>query len=76
MNIIRTLLAAYSFLLVLDAILSYFVNFNNENWRLKLKYICDLSCSPIRKKLEGFHLPIDISPLIVILTIEVFKFLW
>lgn len=75
MAIIRTLLTIYSIALVVDAILSYIPNMNKQPWRLKLKQVCDYSCDPIRKKLPEV-LPLDVSPLIVILLIKIFEILW
>jgi len=41
-----------------------------------LAKICDYTCAPIRKKCEMLRLPVDISPLLVILLITLFKILW
>lgn len=64
---------------MLDVILSYFPKFNNHEYRIKLKKICDFTCDPIRKILPP-SLAFDISPMIVILIlsvfIEIFNLLW
>ena len=75
MQVIRTLLQVYIYLLIFDAIFSFFPNLNNQIWRQKLKQICDYSCDYIRRYLPK-HLPFDFSPIIVILLIEIFKLLW
>ncbi len=75
MMIIRSFLALYMIALILDAVMSYFPNLNKHQWRLYLRKTCDYSCDPIRKKLPP-NLPVDISPIIVILLIELFKLLW
>ncbi len=76
MPLIRTLLNLYIILLIADSLLSYFPKFDREDWRLKIKKIADYSLDPIRKKIPAHHLPIDISPIIVILIIQLIKFLW
>jgi len=76
MPLIRTLLNLYIILLIVDSVLSYFPKFDREDWRLKIKKFADYSLDPIRKKIPAHHLPIDISPIIVILIIQILKFLW
>lgn len=75
MNIIRTLLDYYIFALILDAILSFFPNLQEKKWRKQLKKVCDFSCDPIRRILPP-NLPFDFSPFLVILTINLLRFLW
>ncbi len=75
MSIIRTILQLYKVALIIDAILSYFPNLQGQNWRIQLKKLCDYTCNPIRKMLPPV-LPLDPSPLIVILIINLFEFLW
>ena len=75
MMVIRTLLQLYIYVLIVDAILSYFPNLKDQNWRKQLKRAADFSCDPVRKHLPP-HLPFDFSPILVILAIELFFFLW
>ena len=75
MQIIRTLLHIYIYLLIFDAIFSFFPDLNKHIWRQKLKKICDYSCDNIRRFLPK-HLPFDFSPIIVILMINIFILLW
>ena len=75
MMIIRSLLALYMIALIIDAVMSYFPDLNKHQWRMYLRKVCDYSCDPIRKKLPP-NLPVDISPVVVILLIELFKLLW
>jgi YggT family protein len=75
MMLIRTLLQLYIYVLVIDAILSYFPDLRQHNWRRQLKRAADLACDPIRKHLPT-HLPIDLSPVLVILIIQLLFFLW
>lgn len=72
---IRGLLYLYTILVLLDAILSFFPQFDREVWRKKLKAFADYSLDPIRKKLPA-HLPYDFSPLIVIMLIQLIILLW
>ena len=76
MQIIRTILNLYIILLIADSILSFFPDLSQKDWRIKIKKFADYSCEPVRKKLPQMQIPVDISPLIVIFLIEVFKFLW
>jgi YggT family protein len=76
MAVIRTLLNIYIIMLILDSILSFIPQFKTEEWRIKLKQMTDYTCDPIRKKLPPIHIPIDPAPLIVIILIQIFKFLW
>lgn len=75
MMVIRTLLQFYIYVLIIDAILSYFPDLQRHKWRKQIKWAADLSCDPIRKNLPN-HLPIDISPILVIFLIELLFFLW
>ncbi|MBY0414453.1 MAG: YggT family protein [Bdellovibrionales bacterium] len=76
---IRFLIKLYTVLLTIDAILSFFPETNRYPWRQKLKKVCDVACSPVRKRLPP-SLPFDFSPIIVIFLsyvfIEVFSYLW
>jgi YggT family protein len=76
MAVIRTLLSLYIFILIADSILSFFPDFNSKEWRKKIKMMADFTCDPIRKKIPETNLPIDISPLIVIIIIQLFEYLW
>ncbi len=75
MSIIRTLLELYMLALIVDAICSYFPQLEKHKWRRELHKICNYSCEPIRKKLPP-NLPLDFSPFIVILLIQLLMFLW
>jgi uncharacterized protein YggT (Ycf19 family) len=73
--IIRTLLDVYIYVLIFDAIFSFFPDLMKHNWRRQHKRICDFTCNPIRKRLP-MHLPFDFSPILVILLINLIIFLW
>jgi YggT family protein len=75
MMLIRTFLQIYIYLLIADAIFSYFPDLEKHNWRKQVKKIADFTCNPIRKQLPP-NLPIDFSPILVIFAIELLFFLW
>jgi YggT family protein len=75
MMLIRTLLQLYIYILIVDAILSYFPELYKHNWRRQLSRTANLACDPVRKQLPA-HLPIDLSPILVIFIIELLFFLW
>jgi YggT family protein len=77
MGIVRFILNLYIWVIIIDAILSYF-----PNYKVKkipgydyLRKAAELTLGPVRKLLSP-DLPLDISPLIVILIISVLKAVW
>ena len=75
MNVIRTVLQLYIYVVIFDAIFSFFPDLQKHNWRRQVKRISDYSCDPIRKILPP-NLPFDFSPILVILLINLLMFLW
>lgn len=73
---IRLLLDLYIFVLIINAILSYLPQYRYKQWVKKIKMVSDFTCSPIRRLLVSFDLPFDLSPLIVIILINLIKALW
>jgi len=77
---IRAILNIYIILLIVDAVLSYFPQFNQSSWAKKIKMLADLTLNPIRKyvvqKLPIQDIPIDISPIIFILILKTIEALW
>lgn len=76
MSIIRDLLTCYICLVIIDTILTFIPKFENEVWRKKIREWANYTLNPIRQKIEILRLPIDISPLILILLIQLFRILW
>jgi|GEM_PF-566998 len=76
MSVIRTLLNLYIYLVIIDTFLNYFPKWENTEWRNKIRRYSNFALIPIREKIEVLKLPVDISPLILILLIQIFKFLW
>jgi uncharacterized protein YggT (Ycf19 family) len=72
---IRFILKIYIYLIILDAIMSYFPQYRNRPWAKTLKQIADFSQNPIRKLLPA-DLPFDIAPLIVIILLNLVMLLW
>tara|TARA_R110002072_G_scaffold1989_1_gene16232 strand:- start:5925 stop:6146 length:222 start_codon:yes stop_codon:yes gene_type:complete len=73
--LIRSLIDLYVFLLIIDTILSYLPQFRHQEWRKKIKMVADVTCKPVRKILPP-DLPVDPSPLVVILLLNLVKVLW
>lgn len=72
---IRLIIDIYVFVLIADAILSYLPQFNRSEWRHKIKQLSDFTCKPVRKLLPH-NLPLDPSPIVVILALNLLKVLW
>ncbi|MCP4911853.1 MAG: hypothetical protein GY909_01945 [Oligoflexia bacterium] len=72
---IRSLIDLYVLLLIVDTILSYLPQFRHQEWRRKIGMAADFTCKPVRKLLPP-DLPIDPSPIVVILLLNLLKVLW
>ncbi|MCK5882297.1 MAG: YggT family protein [Bacteriovoracaceae bacterium] len=76
---IRALINLYCFLLIVDWILSYLPQFSHHNIVKKINMIAEFSLRPVRKYLPQ-DLPLDISPLVVVLALKLvqalFTILW
>lgn len=72
---IRFLINAYILVVILDAVLSYFPGLKGQSWVQILRQIADFTQKPIRKVLPP-DMPIDLSPLIVILGLQLLMALW
>jgi YggT family protein len=72
---IRFILNLYIFVLIIDAILSFFPQMRNQQFVVYLRQAADVTCRPIRKLLPP-DLPFDFSPIVVILAIQLIKALW
>lgn len=72
---IRVLLNIYIFIILVNFILNFFPKVRHNVWVMRIKTLADFSQKPIRKILP-FDLPIDVSPLIVIIGIKLFEALW
>jgi uncharacterized protein YggT (Ycf19 family) len=72
---IRLFIEIYIYLIVFDAILSFFPQVQDQKWVRGLRKIADYTLKPIRQALPP-DLPIDPSPIIVILLLNLLKVLW
>ncbi len=69
---IRALINLYCFILIVDWILSYLPQFAHHNFVKKLHMIAEFTLKPVRKYLPQ-DLPLDLSPLVVILALKLFQ---
>ena len=72
---IRFILHLYVFVIILDSVLSYMPQYQNEPWAKFVKQLADYTLKPIRKILPQ-DLPFDFSPLIVIIILQLIPGLW
>jgi len=72
---IRLVLNLYVYILIADAILSYFPNIRHQEWVRFIKRLADFTLNPIRRYLPQ-DLPFDVSPIIVIILLQLLKLLW
>jgi YggT family protein len=72
---IRLIINIYVFIVVADAIFSFFPQFQRESWVKTIKKLAEYSTKPIRKLLPP-DLPFDFSPLIVVFLLNLVKLLW
>ena len=68
---IRFLIDVYIFILIADVILSYIPDLRGNQVVQVVHKVADASCKPIRKHLPP-DLPVDFSPLIVIVVLRAF----
>ena len=72
---ISNLIELYILLLIVDVVLSYLPQFRRNSVVMWIHKAADFTCKPIRKLLPA-DLPLDISPLIVILILKLLLRLW
>ncbi|MBF0208432.1 MAG: YggT family protein [Oligoflexia bacterium] len=72
---IRFLINIYVLVIITDAVLSYLPQFRHHQWVQFIKKLADYSLDPIRKLLPR-DTPFDISPLIVIVILQLIIALW
>jgi uncharacterized protein YggT (Ycf19 family) len=73
---IRFLINVYIWIIILDALLSYFPQYKNQEWAKLIKKAADFSLNPVRKIIPQQDLPFDIAPLIVIVVLNLIPALW
>lgn len=72
---IRLVLYAYMLVIILDAILSFIPQLRQQQWAQSIKNAADFTLNPIRKLLPP-DLPVDPSPLVVLVLINLLMRLW
>ncbi len=71
---IHTLLQLFIYLLIADVILSYFPDIRRQKWAETLHKIADAPQKPIREMLPK-DIPLDPSPMIVIILIQILMYI-
>lgn len=72
---IRVIINLYIYVIILDAILSFFPQYKNQEWAQYIRKAADITQKPIRKYLPK-DVPMDPSPLIVIILLNLVMALW
>lgn len=72
---IRVLIDLYTFLLIVDIILSYLPQYRHQPIVSNIRRAADFTCAPIRRWLPR-DLPFDFSPIIVIALLKLVEVLW
>jgi YggT family protein len=72
---IRMIINLYILVIILDVILSYLPQFRSQQWALMIKKAANFTCRPIRQFLPP-DMPFDISPMIVIILLNLLVALW
>ncbi len=72
---IRTILDVYIYIIIADAVLSYIPSLRQQSFAQFIKKAADYTQAPIRKYLPR-DLPVDVSPLVVIVVIKLIKTIW
>lgn len=72
---IRFIINLYIYIIILDALLSYVPQYQKYEWAKKVKQLADFSLKPVRELLPK-GLPMDFSPLVVILLLQILVSLW
>jgi YggT family protein len=65
----------YILVIIVDTILSYVPSLKYNLWVMKIRKISNFSLNPIRKLVPA-DLPLDISPIILILGLKLIEALW
>lgn len=70
MGIIHGFLQLYIYVIIIDVIMSYFPQVRSQVWAQKIHQIADISLRPVRDMMPA-NLPFDISPMVVIIVIQI-----
>lgn len=72
---IRTLISIYIYIIIIDALLSYFPQVQRQAWAKGLRQVADFSQKPIRPYMPK-DWPFDPSPIVVIIVLNIIMALW
>lgn len=72
---IRFLIRLYIYLIIVDAVLSFFPSVRHYHWAKMVRRVANYVLDPVRKILPK-DLPFDISPIIVIFLLNLLMLLW
>ena len=72
---IRFVINIYIYVLIFDAILSFFPEVRRYPWGQSIKKVAEFTCKPVRRYLPA-GMGFDISHLAVILGLKILTFLW
>ncbi|MFA5584388.1 MAG: YggT family protein [Bacteriovoracaceae bacterium] len=72
MILIHGFLQLYIYIIIIDVIMSYFPQMRGQVWAQKIHQMADVSLRPVREMMPA-NLPFDISPMIVIIVIQILK---
>ena len=66
---IKFLIETYIFVIIADVVLSYLPQFRGAEWREYIKRLADFTCKPVRQVMPQ-DLPLDLSPLVVMILLQ------
>jgi uncharacterized protein YggT (Ycf19 family) len=72
---IRFLITIYIYILVFDAIFSFFPEIRKYSWATFIKKMADFTCKPTRRYLPA-NIGFDISHFVVIVALKIITVLW
>ena len=72
---IRFFINLYIYIIIADVIISFIPQYANEPWARFIRKLANYTLDPVRKILPK-DLPFDISPLIVIILLQLIPTLW
>ena len=72
---IRFFINLYIYIIIADVIISFIPQYANEPWARFIRKLANYTLDPVRKILPR-DLPFDISPLIVIILLQLIPTLW
>ena len=74
MILIHYILQLYIYVIIADIILSYVPNLRGQQWAQMIHKAAEVTCKPVRDLFPG-DIPMDPSPMIVIILIQVVMYI-